>query len=149
LLSWSGNGLKGVLMSVRNLEALFHPKSVAVIGASDRLQSLGFVVWHNLKNGGFKGPIWPVNRRHASVGGEPAWHDVQSLVGVPELAVICTPAIEVPQLIADLGRKGTRTRRASTDRVQMLASSVALSTWLNINASLQNLPVLLLTNASC
>ena len=57
-------------MSARNLAALFHPQSVAVIGASDRLQSLGFVVWDNLKNGGFKGPIWPVSRVHATVGGE-------------------------------------------------------------------------------
>ncbi|MDB5947511.1 MAG: family N-acetyltransferase, partial [Ramlibacter sp.] len=62
----------------------------------------------NLKHGDFKGPIWPVNRRHDRVDDAPAWPDVQSLPGVPDLAVICTPAASVPELIAQLGRKGTR-----------------------------------------
>ncbi len=95
-------------MSVRNLEALFQPASVAVIGASDREGSVGSVVLRNLKRGGFKGPLWPVNRRHARVDGAQAWPDVQSLPQAPDLAVICTPASTVPGLIAELGRKGTR-----------------------------------------
>ena len=95
-------------MSVRNLEALFQPGSIAVIGASDRAGSVGEVVLRNLKHGGFKGPIWPVNRRHAIVDGMTAWRDVASLPQAPELAVICTPAGTVPELIAALGRKGTR-----------------------------------------
>lgn len=95
-------------MSVRNLEALFQPASVAVIGASDREGSLGSVVLRNLKLGGFKGPVWPVNRRHASVDGGPAWPDVESLPQAPDLALICTPAHTVPGLVAALGRKGTR-----------------------------------------
>jgi acetyltransferase len=95
-------------MSVRNLEALFQPRSIAVIGASDRAGSLGSVVLRNLKGGGFKGPLWPVNRRHDTVDGETAWRDVSSLPAVPDLAVICTPAPTVPELVAQLGRKGTR-----------------------------------------
>ncbi|MDR3455117.1 MAG: bifunctional acetate--CoA ligase family protein/GNAT family N-acetyltransferase [Rhodoferax sp.] len=95
-------------MSVRNLEALFQPASVAVIGASDRKGSVGSLVLRNLKLGGFKGPIWPVNSRHATVDGGPAWTDVASLPQAPDLAVICTPARTVPELIAALGEKGTR-----------------------------------------
>ena len=95
-------------MSIRNLEALFQPRSIAVIGASDRPGSVGSVVLRNLKSGGFYGVIWPVNRRHAMVDAAPAWHDVASLPGVPDLAVICTPAHTVPDLIAELGRKGVR-----------------------------------------
>lgn len=95
-------------MSVRNLEALFQPRSVALIGASDRASSVGAVVLRNLKAGGFKGPIWPVNPNHARVGGEQAWPDAASLPGVPELAVICTPAASVPAIVAELGRRGTR-----------------------------------------
>ena len=94
-------------MSVRNLEALFQPASVALVGASDRAGSVGSVLLRNLKLGGFKGPIWPVNHRHASVDGEPAWRDVESLPQAPDLAVICTPPHTVPELIAALGRKGT------------------------------------------
>lgn len=95
-------------MSIRNLEALFQPRSIAVIGASDRPGSVGSVVLRNLKSGGFYGAIWPVNRRHAVVDGAPAWQDMASLPGVPDLAVICTPAQTVPDLIAELGRKGVR-----------------------------------------
>ena len=95
-------------MSVRNLEALFQPASVAIIGASDRAGSVGAVVLRNLKRGGFRGPIWPVNHRHASIDGAPAWRDVASLPQAPDLAVICTPAGTVPELITALGRKGTR-----------------------------------------
>jgi acetyltransferase len=95
-------------MSVRNLEALFRPASVAVIGASDREGSLGAIVMRNLKAAGFKGPIWPVNRRHATVGDEPSWLQVASLPQAPDLAVICTPAHTVPELLTALGRKGAR-----------------------------------------
>ena len=95
-------------MSIRNLEALFQPRSVAVVGASDRPGSVGAVVLRNVLQGGFAGPVWPVNRRHARVGGLAAYRDVEALPGVPELAVICTPAPSVPGLVADLGRRGTR-----------------------------------------
>ncbi|MDP3754137.1 CoA-binding protein, partial [Polaromonas sp.] len=95
-------------MSVRNLETLFRPASVALIGASDREGSLGSVVLRNLRADGFQGPVWPVNRRHTQVGGGPAWPDVESLPQAPDLAIICTPAETVPDLITALGRKGTR-----------------------------------------
>jgi acetyltransferase len=95
-------------MSVRNLEALFTPRSVAVIGISERPGNLGMVVWRNLRAGGFKGPVWLVDQRHGEVAGERTWPDVQSLPGIPELAVICTPAATVPGLVTALGAKGTR-----------------------------------------
>jgi acetyltransferase len=95
-------------MSVRNLEALFAPASVAVIGISERPGNLGMVVWRNLQAGGFQGPVWLVDNRKRTVAGQRTWPDVQSLPGTPELAVICTPAATVPGLIDALGRKGTR-----------------------------------------
>ncbi|MBX3606175.1 MAG: bifunctional acetate--CoA ligase family protein/GNAT family N-acetyltransferase [Piscinibacter sp.] len=95
-------------MSVRNLERLFRPRSVAVVGASDRPHSLGALVMHNLRDAGFAGPVWPVNLRHDRVGGEPAWRDVDALPEAPDLAVLCTPASTIPGLIEQLGRKGCR-----------------------------------------
>ena len=83
-------------MSVRNLDHLFQPKSVAVIGASDRPQSLGATLMRNLLEGGFTGPIRPVNPKHRTVAGRPAFTDVASLPQTPDLAVICTPAPTVP-----------------------------------------------------
>jgi acetyltransferase len=95
-------------MTVRNLEFLFHPASVALIGASDREGSVGKVLLRNLRQGGFMGPIWPVNPRHALIEGEQAWPDVAALPQAPDLALICTPPPTVPGLIADLGARGTR-----------------------------------------
>ena len=95
-------------MSVRNLEALFRPASVAVIGASDRAGSVGALVMRNLLQGGFGGPVWPVNPKRGTVAGLQAWRRVGQLPQAPELAVICTPAHTVPGLVDDLGRKGTR-----------------------------------------
>ncbi len=95
-------------MSVRNLEYLFRPRSVAVIGASNRPQRVGTVLMRNLLEGGFEGPIMPVNPKHASVAGVLAYPDVAGLPVTPDLAVICTPAPTVPGLVDELGRRGTR-----------------------------------------
>lgn len=95
-------------MSIRNLEFLLAPRSVAVIGASDRPASVGATVFRNLLAGGFQGPIWPVNLRHREVAGQRACARVRDLPQAPDLAVICTPPATVPELIAELGARGTR-----------------------------------------
>lgn len=95
-------------MSVRHLDSLFAPRSVTVIGVSAREGNLGAIVLRNLLQGGFAGPVWPVNRRAGEIDGVPAFADLDALPGVPDLAVICTPASTVPALVEALGRKGTR-----------------------------------------
>ena len=95
-------------MSVRNLEYLLKPKSVAVIGASTRLRSIGNLVMQNLLEGGFEGPVLPVNPKYGAVAGVLAYPNVRSLPEAPDLAVICTPPETVPGLIAELGAAGTR-----------------------------------------
>jgi acetyltransferase len=95
-------------MSIRNLDAIFKPKSVALIGASTKDHSVGAVIARNLLAGGFDGPIMPVNPSHTSVAGVLCYPDAAHLPLTPDLAIICTPAPSVPQLIADLGARGTR-----------------------------------------
>jgi acetyltransferase len=95
-------------MSIRHLDSLFDPSSVAVIGAGARPHSVGGTVWRNLRESGFAGPRWAVNPRHAEIDGEPCYPDVASLPAVPELAVIATPPGTVPGLIAALAARGTR-----------------------------------------
>ena len=90
------------------MNALFAPRSVAVVGASDRPASVGRAVLTNLVAGGFSGEIWPVNPRHAEVGGRQSYANALMLPAVPDLGVVCTPASVVPQVIAELGEKGTR-----------------------------------------
>lgn len=93
-------------MSTKNLDHLFKPKSVAVIGASNRPQSVGQVLMRNLLAGGFAGPIMPVNPHSQSIGGVLAYPDVNSLPVTPELAVICVPPKGVVPTMECLAEKG-------------------------------------------
>ena len=95
-------------MSIRNFNRLFRPASVAPIGASPRPQSVGSVLAHNLRVGGFTRPILPVNPKHSAIDGVLAYSGVGSLLLVPDLAVISTPPDAVPGLIAELGARGTK-----------------------------------------
>ena len=95
-------------MSLRNLEFLFRPKSIAVIGASDRAGSVGATVMRNVAAGGFAGPIYAVNPAHLIVAGQRAYPDVAYLPQTPDLAVIATPPATIPALIHALGKRGTR-----------------------------------------
>jgi len=95
-------------MSVRNLEFLFKPKSIALIGASKKALSVGAVLAHNLFSAGFVGPVMPVNPRHRKIKGVRTYPDVASLPEAPDLAVIATPPGSVPGIIAELGERGTK-----------------------------------------
>lgn len=95
-------------MTIRNLDYLFNPKSVALIGASTQPGSVGAVLARNLFGGGFSGPVMPVNPKYVAVEGVLAYKDVASLPLAPDLAVIATPPESVPRLIAELGARGTR-----------------------------------------
>jgi acetyltransferase len=95
-------------MSVRNLRQLLAPKSVALVGASERPGSVGATVWRNLLEGGFKGTLFPVNPKYDTLGGHRVWPDVADLPQAPELAIICTPPATVPAIVRALGERGTR-----------------------------------------
>ena len=95
-------------MSIRNLDALFHPRSVALIGASKRPRSVGSVLAHNLLAAGFDGPVMPVNPHEVAVAGVLTYSSIEALPLVPDLAVIATPPTSVPNIVAELGARGTR-----------------------------------------
>ncbi|MCP5373208.1 MAG: GNAT family N-acetyltransferase [Hyphomicrobiales bacterium] len=94
-------------MSIRHLHKLFKPSSVAVVGASNRAGTVGNLVMRNLLQGGFSGPIMPVNPKYTSVAGVLTYPDVASLAQVPDMAVICTPPKVVPQIVEQLVALGT------------------------------------------
>src|SRR6266567_3586148 len=95
-------------MSVRNLDKLFKPGSVALIGATDRPGSVGAVVLRNLRRAGFRGELLLVNPHHRILDGMPVYPSAGELPIAPDLAVIVTPPQTVPGLIADLGARGTK-----------------------------------------
>ena len=72
-------------MSIRNLEFLLRPRSVAVIGATNRLHAVGATVLHNMIDGGFTGPIMPVNPKHAELLGMRCYPNVTALPETPDM----------------------------------------------------------------
>lgn len=91
-------------MSIYNLERIFNPASVAVVGASERPGSLGNSVMKNIMNGGFKGNIFPVNPKAKTVGGLKSFASVPDIESSVDLAVIATPIIKVPTIIRECVR---------------------------------------------
>ncbi|MFE0758698.1 GNAT family N-acetyltransferase [Inquilinus sp. NPDC058860] len=91
-------------MSVRNLDALFRPASIALIADGP----VGAVLARNLFAGGFDGPVMPVTQGARSVGSALAYPSVAALPMAPDLAVIAAPPDTLPGVIAELGGRGTR-----------------------------------------
>lgn len=90
------------------LDAVFSARSIAVIGASERADSLGGTVFANLRAAGFSGRLFPVNPRYPQVQGCQAWPDVAAIAEDIDLAVIATPAKVVPEVLAQCGVAGVQ-----------------------------------------
>jgi acetyltransferase len=95
-------------MTIRNLNIMFQPQSVALVGASDRQGSIGLSVAENLLRAAFGGPIAFVNPAHAAILGRSCSPSIAALPFVPNLGVVATPPQTVPDIIAELGSKGCR-----------------------------------------
>jgi predicted CoA-binding protein len=91
------------------LDSIFLPKSVAVVGATEKVGSVGRTVLWNLMNTPFGGPIYPVNPTRPSVLGIKAYPKLAALPEKPDLVVVTTPAAIIPGIIgeaADIGIPG-------------------------------------------
>ena len=88
-------------MGVDNLEKIFSPQSVAVVGASDRGGSIGHAVLLNLLEGGYQGRIYPVNPNHRTVLDLPAYPELRQLPERIDLAVFSVPIHLIPGLLSD------------------------------------------------
>ena len=95
-------------MTVKRISQFFNPKSVAVIGASNRIDRAGYVVMRNLLQGGFNGPIMPVTPKYKAEHGVLAYPTIESMPQVPDLAVICTNKELICKLVSELGEKGCK-----------------------------------------
>jgi acetyltransferase len=93
-------------MSVRKLDNIFRPGRIALIGVNHDPKSLGGITLRNLIESGFSGVIYPVNAKREAVLGIPCYPSVDRLPKKPDLAVIMSPAHEVPDLIDQCGEAG-------------------------------------------
>ncbi len=95
-------------MSQHYLSPLFSPRSVAVIGASDRPESVGGVMFRNMLESSYQGRLYAINPRHASIQGQPAYPDIEAIAEPVDLAVVATRAHTVPDIVEACGRRGVK-----------------------------------------
>ena len=88
------------------LSALFHPKSVAMFGASETPDSVGQVVFKNLLGAGFDGQIYAINPKRETVQGQKAYNTLDEIGADIDLAVVATPARTVPGIVEQCGVYG-------------------------------------------
>jgi acyl-CoA synthetase (NDP forming) len=92
-----------------NLDHVFNPKSIAMIGASASFGKWGQMILSNIVAGRFPGNIYPVNPREKRIFGIPVYKRVQDIPEPADLAIITTPADTVLPLLEDCGRRGIKT----------------------------------------
>lgn len=90
----------------QTLDFLFKPRTVAVIGATEREGSVGRAVLENLR--AFDGPVYPINPKHKDVLGNVSFPNVSEVPGKIDLAVIVTPAPTVPGIIRECAKAGVK-----------------------------------------
>lgn len=90
------------------LDPLFHPKTIAVIGAKDAPGSVGFTLMNNLMNPLYHGHVYPVNPKRAYVCGLPSYSSIKAIPHPVDLALLVTPAATVPQLVKECVEAGVK-----------------------------------------
>lgn len=89
-----------------SLAPFFQPRSIALIGATERGASVGRAIWENLR--AFAGTVFPVNAKHTVLFGVKAYPNLAALPQVPDLVIIVTPAATVPQIVEEAGVAGAK-----------------------------------------
>ncbi|MGD0884964.1 MAG: bifunctional acetate--CoA ligase family protein/GNAT family N-acetyltransferase [Thermodesulfovibrionales bacterium] len=95
-------------MSIKNLEVFFHPKRIAVIGASEDPESVGYFILRNMIGKGFKGVVYPVNRSSEAVQGVEAYKTVNHIQAPVDLAILANPVEEILTTLDECGQKGVK-----------------------------------------
>jgi len=95
-------------MGVYNLDRIFNPGTVAVIGASDKTGSVGSILMSNLVKSKFGGDLFPVNPKHKIVHGLKSIPSILKTDCDVDLAVIATPIATVPDIIKECVQKGVK-----------------------------------------
>ncbi|MEZ0329457.1 MAG: acetate--CoA ligase family protein [Dissulfuribacterales bacterium] len=90
------------------LDALFCPKSIALVGASSHPGKLGYEILNNLIKSGYANPIYPINPKTESVLSLPCFPNIQAVSGPIDLAIIAIPAQCVIDVLKDCGECGVK-----------------------------------------
>ena len=93
---------------MNDMEYILSPKSVAVVGASNRPGSLGLAVFRNLIDGGYQGILYPVNPKAKSVQGVKAYPSITGIPDEVDMAVLIVPSERVESIIEESAHKGIK-----------------------------------------
>ncbi|MGE3316183.1 MAG: CoA-binding protein, partial [Planctomycetaceae bacterium] len=93
---------------VGSISKLFDPRSVAIIGATERAGSVGRTLTANLLARSFHGAVYPVNSKRSEVLGVKAYARIEEVPECPDVAVIVTPAATVPRIVQQCADRGVR-----------------------------------------
>ena len=103
------NPTSDVLADARNpLDAIFHPRSIAVVGATEKEGSVGRTILWNLLSSPFGGTVYPVNPSRPAILGVKAYQSISAIPDQVDLAVIVTPAKTAPGLVEECGLAGIK-----------------------------------------
>ena len=89
---------------MENLDNVFKPKSIAVIGASNKIGTPGYNIFRNLIGSGYEGIVFPVHPSNESIQGVQAFKSVNELPKPADLAIVATPASIVPDVVEQCGK---------------------------------------------
>ena len=99
---------KDKIMTIHNLDKLFAPSSICVIGATTNAQQTGNIIIRNLMQGGFNGPIMPISTVSKSIGGILTYPSVADLPMIPDLAVFSKDIDKIDAELEALGQLGVK-----------------------------------------
>ncbi len=97
-----------VIMAIKNLEAFFNPRRIAVLGASEDKKVLGYHVLRNLIGKGFKGVVFPVNPDSEAIQGVEAYRNINAIPHSIDLAILTLPPEELYTALDDCGQKDVK-----------------------------------------
>jgi len=92
----------------KNIESIMNPRSIAVVGATNRPGSVGLAVFRNILSAGFEGVLYPVNLKAKSVQSVKAYPKLMDIPDEVDLAVVIVPAEAVCSVMEEVGQKGVK-----------------------------------------
>lgn len=93
------NSNNNQLINTRYLDNFFNAKSIALVGATNKKDRIGYVVFDNLLNYGYKGKLYPVNPKYEQIEGVKAYSSIPEIPGTVDLVVITVPLTGVPEIL--------------------------------------------------
>ena len=97
-------------MSQYNLNRIFGPRHVAVVGASEKTGTIGNALMKNLVDGGFAGTVLPVNPKYKTMHGQACFESVSVLEAGVDLAIIATPMHSVVDIVDECVKRSIKNR---------------------------------------